>query len=132
MRARSVPARSAAASLVIGLAVSGCDFSDEVEPSDAGIEIIANDAAGTACSMSWEEVAAGTHDVVVITEGSGARVVLRDPDGDVVVRQGDGPSSEKAGKALVPDEVAMVEGTYVATCRYPDGSSGEARLAVTR
>ena len=131
MRARSVPARSAA-SLVLGLALSGCDFSDDVDPSDAGIEIIANDAARAACSMSWEEVAAGTHDVVVITEGSGARVLLRDPDGDVVLRQGGGASSGKAGEALVPDEMALVEGTYVATCRYPDGSSGEARLAVTR
>lgn len=126
-------ARPAAGALV-ALSLSACiDFSDPPpERGVAPLEIVANNEAATRCSLNRTEVAAGFHEVVVVTGGIDAVVVLRDPSGVVLMEQhGDTWPQPGGGEGAAAPQVPMGPGSYVVTCRYPGGGLGSTRLRVT-
>ena len=126
--------------------LAGCGgFTDEPpDPSVAPLEIVANNAKAATCSLNRPEVAEGSHEVVVITEGLATVVTLRDAAGTVLLEQhGDtwpqAPSGEGAGEqepaegsTARPTTLDLSAGKYDVTCRYPDGAQGTTSLLVTR
>lgn len=130
--------------VIVALSVAlltGCgDFSDPPpDPSVAPLEVVANDASRAACALNRAEVAAGVHEVVVITEGADAVVELRDASGHVLLhQQGDtfpqAPAGDEEEGAAVstarPTELRLEAGSYSVTCRYPNGVEGTAPLHV--
>jgi hypothetical protein len=102
------------------------DFSDPPpDPSVAPLEIVANDQGVGRCALNRHEIGAGMHEVLVVTGGLDAAVVVRDPSGLVVFEQRGGTGASVAPPA------PLLEGTYVVTCRYPNGATGSTRLRVT-
>jgi hypothetical protein len=101
------------------------DFSDPPpDPSVAPLEIVANDQGVVRCALNRTEIGAGMHEVLVVTGGLDAVVVVRDPSGVVVFEQ-------RGGGTGVAPQAPLLEGTYVVTCRYPNGATGSTRLRVT-
>ena len=131
--------RSDLLSLLVSGLLAGCGaFSDPPpDPSVAPLEVVANDQGRAACELNRTEVTAGTHEVVVITEGADAVVVVRDASGAVLLEQhgntfpqgssGEAPSDVSASAAPRPTFRA---GTYAVVCRYPNGAEGSNRLHV--
>jgi hypothetical protein len=101
------------------------------DPSEAPLEVVANDADDSRCILNREDVAAGVHDFLVITEGSEATVELRDEVGTAVF-ESEGPQ----GSAVVEGQegtaaLQLGAGRYTVVCQYPDGSTGETPLIVS-
>ncbi|WP_139186294.1 hypothetical protein [Arthrobacter subterraneus] len=100
------------------------------DPSTAPLEVVANSPDDGRCLLNREDVAAGVHEVAVITESSGATVVLRDEAGQTVFQSED-PQVPPADEEPEATGVELVEGQYTALCQYPDGTTGETPLTVT-
>lgn len=100
------------------------------DPSTAPLEVVANGPDDGRCLLNREDVAAGTHEVSVITEGSDATVALRDETGQTVFLSED-PQVPPADEKPEPAGVELVEGQYTVICQYPDGTTGETPLTVT-
>lgn len=96
----------------------------------APLEFVAIDANDAQCILNREDVAAGMHEVSLITEGSRATAELLDETGNAVFRSED-PGPELAKEQMVPYAVKLEEGRHTLVCRYPSGAVGEATLDVT-
>ena len=101
------------------------------DPSTAPLEVVVNDAEDGRCILNREDVAAGVHEFVVIAEGSGATVELRDQTGQTVFQPEDPPASAVGEQQEGAGVVELVEGRYTVVCQYPGGATDEARLIVT-
>lgn len=100
------------------------------DPSTAPLEVVANSPDDGRCLLNREDVAAGMHEVSVITERSDATVALRDETGQTVFQSED-PQVPPADEEPEPAGVELVEGQYTVICQYPDGTTGETPLTVT-
>lgn len=110
------------------------------DPATAPLEVVANDSDAAVCALNRDDLAAGRHEVMVITEGLPATVEMRDAAGKVVFRRvGDtfpqGTEAEEEHEAVPqpggpPESVQLSAGEYTVVCRYDGGQSGEARLTV--
>lgn len=115
--------------LVIGFMFSMGD--PPPDPSEAPLEVVANDADGESCILNREDVAAGRHEFAVITEGSGAAVELHDETGNAVFRSDNPEGSAVAEGQEGIGALELSEGQYTVVCLYPDGARGETPLVVT-
>lgn len=107
--------------LVLALPLLGaCDpLTDDITPAERALEVVANNADETTCVASWDWLPPGSHDVLVVTEGSRAQVTLDGPGPPVAV---EGRESSES--------VTFRPGEYVITCRYPGGSTGTTTVDV--
>jgi hypothetical protein len=119
------------------LGLIGCFGDPPPDPATAPLEVVANDNAGK-CALNREEVAAGRHEVVVITEGIQATVELHDESGKVLFRQKGDTWPQASEDETMPevaedaedDSVKLAAGEYTFVCRYRGGIPREARLTV--
>lgn len=96
----------------------------------APLEFVAINADDAQCILNRGDVAAGMHEVSLITEGSGAIAELLDETGNAVFRSED-PGPELAKEQMIPYAVKLEEGRHTLVCRYLGGAVGEATLDVT-
>jgi hypothetical protein len=99
---------------------------EEVDWSTQPLEVVVGGPAG-ACVLSLDAVAPGVHEVVVIAQGSTARVVIRDPSGRVVFR--DEEAADGSAGSDLPG-VRMGIGSHRVTCSSDEGTRGTAQLRV--
>ena len=85
------------------------------DPSTQPLEVV---AAPDSCVLNVREVAPGTHEVVVVAEQAGFRVLIRDPSGKVVFVGVTRPGSEP----VTPRTVPLGVGTYRVECRGGGGT----------
>ena len=121
------------------LGVTGCLGDPPPDPATAPLEVVASGNDVGKCALNREEVAAGRHEVVVITEGTQATVELHDEGGKVLFRQKgdtwpqsseDETMQEVTEEDAEDDSVKLAAGEYTFVCRYRGGPAGVARLTV--
>jgi hypothetical protein len=120
------------------LGLAGCFGDPPPDPATAPLEVVANGKDAGKCVLNREEVAAGRHEVVVITEGLQATVELHDEGGKVLFRQkgdtwpqsSEDETMQEVTEDVEDDSVKLAAGEYTFVCRYRGGPTGEARLTV--
>lgn len=119
-------AQVAIIAFAIFMYMPGLAGAEEVDWSTQPLEVVVGGPAG-ACALSLDAVAPGSHEVVVIAEGSTSRVVIRDPSGRVVFRD-----EEAADGSVGPDipNVRLGLGSHRVTCTSDEGTRGTAQLRV--
>ena len=120
------------------LGLTGCLGDPDPDPATAPLEVVANGNDAGRCVLNRESVAAGSHEVVVITEGVQAIVELHDEGGNVLFRQKGDTWPQSSEDETMPevaedaegDSVELAAGEYTFVCRYRGGPTGEAPLTV--
>jgi hypothetical protein len=104
------------------LGLAGCSIGDPPpDPSVAPLEIVVESSqAEEGCLLNRESVAAGTHEVTVISEGRPATVRIVDESGQVVFTNSDmtGGGGPDEGSA----SVQLARGRHVVEC-IPEGGT---------
>ena len=104
------------------LGLSGCVIGDPPpDPSVAPLEVIVESSvAEEDCLLNRDSVAAGTHEVTVISEGRPATVRILDESGDVVFTGS--AITGNAGPKKGSPSVELASGRHVVECR-PEGGT---------
>ena len=103
------------------------DPGEDTDWSTQPLEIVA-DAEKRACVLNVSAVAPGRHETLVIAVGTPARVLIKDPAGEVVLQASD----EADSKAEAAPSVRLREmGTYRVECHNNGRATTTAQLTVT-
>ncbi len=107
------------------LVVLGCFGDPPPDPDVAPIEVVAGSKqrADAPCLSNRDEVGAGTHELVVITEAGPVTVQIRDSTGAVVVEL-------DAVERPAASEVTLGTGTHTIECMFKDGSTASVLMRV--
>lgn len=107
------------------LVASGCFGDPPPDPDVAPIEVVAGSKqrADAPCLSNRDEVGAGTHELVAITEAGPVTVRIRDSAGAVVVEL-------EATERPAASEVTLGTGTHTIECMFKDGSTASVLMRV--
>lgn len=111
--------------LAAWLLAAGCFGDPPPDPDVAPIEVVAESRqrADEPCLLNRNEIGAGTHEVVAITEGGAVTVRIRDSAGAVLVEL-------KTTESPAGSEVTLGTGAHAVECMFDDGSIASVPLRV--
>jgi hypothetical protein len=122
-----VGVRVTSAALAAATVVSGCLGDPAPEPETAPLEVVVGSSQrpDEACLLNRPEVAAGTHELLLVTESGPSTVTIRDNTGAIVFQRKVAPGQGEASSS-----VELSEGRFVIECAPRGARVTKARLRV--